>query len=426
MLIHRRIDEEVGKRKYPSWISMLETDALYLISSKDTEHFSSSRGAKYNEAMKKRALEIILPSVFDIAKSHEDYVAQHDLYEGSGNEDPGCGKQVSWQATPRPERGLEYKRPCPPRKAEFLYDDDGDETEVDEEAAGPSSTLSSFGSTFSYNVDIKKEEVESSSALSSFGSTISCTEEVREETAEPSSTLSSFGSTINCTKDVREEAAESSSTLSPFDSTFKYTEDVKMFPSPVPDEPPPTPEVAATQPLYQPPTPSDAPMVSAVDHSMDRLHLYEDDSKSRLAFGQSPISVAPHRPTNLPYVFPHYHETAQGPYSYHVPNSFATCGPVVPHDVALGGALGPHGLPNNSHMHGLPDSNHMHGLSDSGHMHGLSDSGHMHGLSDSRQMHGFPNSRQMHGLPMHQVSAHDFSTHGMPLIANWSNIDALL
>ncbi|KAJ4353878.1 uncharacterized protein N0V89_005608 [Didymosphaeria variabile] len=61
MMIHRRIDEEAGKRKYPSWISKLETDATYLVSSKDTEHFSSSRGARYNEAMKKRALEVILP-----------------------------------------------------------------------------------------------------------------------------------------------------------------------------------------------------------------------------------------------------------------------------------------------------------------------------------------------------------------------------
>ena len=61
MMIHRRIDEQVGKRKYASWIDQLRTDAVYLISSKDTEHFSSSKGTKYNEAMKQRAMDIILP-----------------------------------------------------------------------------------------------------------------------------------------------------------------------------------------------------------------------------------------------------------------------------------------------------------------------------------------------------------------------------
>ncbi|KAF9733833.1 hypothetical protein PMIN06_010466 [Paraphaeosphaeria minitans] len=323
MLIHRRIDKEASKQKYPSWIRLLETDAVYLISSK--EIVSSARAAEYNEAMKERALEVILPSLFNIAKSHEDYVAQYNLYEGSGNEAPGCGKQVSWQAIPLPEYRLRSKRLRLPRKEGFLYNDDSAETEADKEAARPISLSP------------------------------------------------------------------------PFDLTIKYTEDVRIVPSPVPDEPPPTSEVAATQPLYQPPTPtSDAPMVSAVDHhSMDRL--YEGDSKPHLAFGisQPLINVAPHRSIDLPY------ETIQ---SYYVPNDFATCGLVVPHNVALGGALEPY-LPNSSDMHGLPDSIRMHGLSDGSQMHSVS-------------------SGQWYGL--HQGSAHNFFTHSMPLVANWSNLDVLL
>jgi hypothetical protein len=223
--------------------------------------------------------------------------------------------------------------------------------------------------------------------------------------------LSSFGSTMSYTEDFSEEAAGSSSTLSSFDSTFRYTEDVKMFPSPVPDDSSPVPVVSATQPLYQPPTPtSDTPMVSAADHSMDRLYLYTEDSKQHLAFGmnQPLVSGVPQCVTGLPYAFTHYQETAQVPYPYHGSNGFTTCGPVVPHNVTLAGALGPHGLPNSNHMHGL------------------SNSSHMHGLSNSSQMHGVPNSRQMHGLPMHQMPAHDFSTHGMPVTANWNNLDALL
>ncbi|KAF2446110.1 hypothetical protein P171DRAFT_430327 [Karstenula rhodostoma CBS 690.94] len=329
MLIHRLVDEEVGKRRYTSWIDQLQTDAVYLISSKDTEHFSSSKGAKYNEAMKKRALEIILPSIFDIAKSHEDYIAQYDLYEGSGNEDPGCGKQVSWQATPRPDRGLVFKRRrCRSIKLEPLSNDEGDETEVDEEAFEPSSTLSPFDST--------------------------------EEPVEPSSTLSSFAST-----------------LTSFDSTFSYTEDVKMFPDDIPKEPSPTPEETTSQSLYQAPTrTSHGNMVSTVDRSMDRLYLYEGDLKPHSAFGMNPpaTGLISQCPNGLPYNYHHFPQMVQAACSSHRSNDFATCGPVVPRNIATAGAPEPHGLSNSS---------------------------------------------QMHGSPMHQMPTHGFPTHGLPLTMDW-------
>ena len=59
MLIHRPIDER--KRRQDPWIHKLKADAVYLVTSKDTEHFSSSKGSQYNEAMKKRALDVIIP-----------------------------------------------------------------------------------------------------------------------------------------------------------------------------------------------------------------------------------------------------------------------------------------------------------------------------------------------------------------------------
>lgn len=61
MMVHRRIDEQAGKLKYASWIDQLRNDAVYLVASKATEHFSSSNGTKYNEAMKQRAMDVILP-----------------------------------------------------------------------------------------------------------------------------------------------------------------------------------------------------------------------------------------------------------------------------------------------------------------------------------------------------------------------------
>lgn len=54
--------------------------------------------------MKKRAQEQILPSIFDVAQSYEDHVMQYSLFEGSGNVDPGRGKQHTWKPIPRPAR----------------------------------------------------------------------------------------------------------------------------------------------------------------------------------------------------------------------------------------------------------------------------------------------------------------------------------
>ncbi|OAG05658.1 uncharacterized protein CC84DRAFT_1259057 [Paraphaeosphaeria sporulosa] len=321
MLVHRLVDEEVGKRKYASWIDQLQMDAVYLISSKDTEHFSSSKGTKYNEAMKRRALEIILPSIFDVAKSHEDYIAQYDLYEGSGNMDPGCGKQVSWLATPRPDRGLVFKRRARRSiKVEPLSDDEGDLTEVDEEAFEQSSTYSSFHST--------EGASEPSSTVSSFHST--------EEAAQPSSALSSFGSTLS------------------FDSAFSYTEDVKMFPDDLRMDPSPAPEQTSSQCLYQAlTTTSEGTMVPTIGRPMERLQGYETDSKAHSAFGMtsSATDLISHCRTGLPYGYSNYPHMTQAPFPVHESNGFSTCGPLVPHKIA---AVNDHGLPNSSQLHGLP------------------------------------------------------------------------
>ncbi|KAL5399477.1 hypothetical protein PMIN03_010617 [Paraphaeosphaeria minitans] len=342
MLVHRLVDEEVGKRKYVSWIDQLQMDAVYLISSKDTEHFSSSKGTKYNEAMKRRALEIILPSIFDIAKSHEDYIGQYDLYEGSKNTDPGCGKQVSWLATPRPDRGLVFKRRRS-MKVEPLSGDEGNLTEVDDEAFEPSSTCSSFHST--------EEVAEPNSACPSFHSTA--------EAAEPNSTLSLFNST-----------------LSSFDSAFSYTEDVKMFPDDMPMCPSPAPEQSSSQFLYQTPTPnSEGAMVSTVHRPMDRLHLYETDSKPHSASGMTPpaTDLRSHCPTGLPYGYPNYSHMTQGPFPVQECNGFYACGPAVPRNIA------------------------------------------------AASTHGLSNSSQLLGLPMHQLPTHGFPSHGLPLTMDWIN-----
>lgn len=59
MMIHRHVDS--GKREYPSWNTLQEVDAKYIISAQATESFSSSKNLEFNKAMQKRAMEIIIP-----------------------------------------------------------------------------------------------------------------------------------------------------------------------------------------------------------------------------------------------------------------------------------------------------------------------------------------------------------------------------
>ncbi|XPS76219.1 hypothetical protein M3J07_008272 [Ascochyta lentis] len=135
MLVHREIDEI--KRK-SSWISKLRDVARFTIQTTSADHFSSSKGAAHSEEMKKRALDQILPSVFDVAQAYEDHIMQYNLFEGSGNVDPGRGKHHTWKPIPRPIRRPLTKRPRravtqgPNTKQETICEASGDETEPDD------------------------------------------------------------------------------------------------------------------------------------------------------------------------------------------------------------------------------------------------------------------------------------------------------
>lgn len=133
MLVHRKIDEI--KRKGP-WISKLRDVAKFTVSTTSADHFSSAKGAAHSEEMKKRALEQILPSIFEVAQAYEDHIMQYNLIEGSGNKDPGRGRHHTWKPIPRPIRRQQTKRPRrttgPERMQETVYEASGDETESDD------------------------------------------------------------------------------------------------------------------------------------------------------------------------------------------------------------------------------------------------------------------------------------------------------
>lgn len=135
MLVHREIDEI--KRKGP-WISKLRDVAKFTVQTTSADHFSSSKGAAHSEEMKKRALEQILPSIFEVAQAYEDHIMQYNLIEGSGSKDPGRGRHHTWKPIPRPVRRQQPKRPRrtatgrSDRVQETVYEASGDETEPDD------------------------------------------------------------------------------------------------------------------------------------------------------------------------------------------------------------------------------------------------------------------------------------------------------
>lgn len=133
MLVHRKIDEI--KRKGP-WISKLRDVAKFTVQTTSADHFSSSKGTAHSEEMKKRALEQILPSIFEVAQAYEDHIMQYNLIEGSGNKDPCRGRYHTWKPIPRPIRRQQLKRPRrtarSDRAQEAVHEVSGDETEPDD------------------------------------------------------------------------------------------------------------------------------------------------------------------------------------------------------------------------------------------------------------------------------------------------------
>lgn len=134
MLQHRNIDQV---KRRGSWVAKLRQAAQCAVEMTTSEVFSSSKRTEFSEKMKERALEFILPSLFDVAQSYEDHLAQYDLYE-DGNTDAGEGRYITWQHASRPPRQTPQRkrartaRAPPALTVDCHGDASADETEVDD------------------------------------------------------------------------------------------------------------------------------------------------------------------------------------------------------------------------------------------------------------------------------------------------------
>ncbi|KAF2823748.1 hypothetical protein CC86DRAFT_384303 [Ophiobolus disseminans] len=127
MLQHRGCAIDVIKRQYPrGWTEKIRSVAQYAVENTPEEHFSSSKNILFSRSMKKRALNSILPSVFEISQSYEDYVQQHALWNYAEKDKLPQGKTVTWQHVPRPPKQISQQRRVRARTASQAPRDESD------------------------------------------------------------------------------------------------------------------------------------------------------------------------------------------------------------------------------------------------------------------------------------------------------------
>ena len=228
--------------------------------------------------------------MFDIAKAHEDYIIRYELYEGTGNEDPGYGTRVLWEDIPH----LKIERSRPGKGVRQLP-----ETKVDEDAVSLNSTRASFDSTSSNTEDVKMPPDDISNHPSPYG-TSNQTEDVKMPPDDISNNPSLYG-TSNHTEDVKMPPYDISNHPLPY-STSNYTEDVGMPLYDISNDPSLSLEQTLSQPYHQTP-----PQIEEENLQGTGLIPYY----SELAF--SGMAGAPYPAGS---------------------NSFTGYGPVVPHNIA--------------------------------------------------------------------------------------------
>lgn len=139
MIFQHRDTPADDLKRQQLWTTKLRRVAELEVTMTDPDQFSSSRHTAFSNAMKARAENEILPSLFDAMQSYEDFVNQYRLWTYTDLSKAPIGKSITWRSIPRPPTQIHrYKRPRPtrqrPKAGVARLDDDedsGHETEVD-------------------------------------------------------------------------------------------------------------------------------------------------------------------------------------------------------------------------------------------------------------------------------------------------------
>ncbi|KAH7122421.1 hypothetical protein B0J11DRAFT_581126 [Dendryphion nanum] len=106
MFLHRYTDPDTDRLRI-NWTSKLRDEAVHSLKTTPVEDFTSGKlDNDYNNQMKARALEQIVPDLFDTAQCYEDHVAMYNQYDGQISDNPESkrGKQHTWSSMKRPLR----------------------------------------------------------------------------------------------------------------------------------------------------------------------------------------------------------------------------------------------------------------------------------------------------------------------------------
>ncbi|KAH8725244.1 hypothetical protein GQ44DRAFT_759622 [Phaeosphaeriaceae sp. PMI808] len=141
LLQHRDTAIDQVKRQVP-WTAKLRQIAKYEIEITPPDQYSSSKSPLFSRMMQERAENSILPSLFDVSQSYEDYVFQHNVWEYAEGVETPRGKDITWQFVPRPPKQfLQRKRvrrarsilSIPKKPVVDIHSDESGDTEVDED-----------------------------------------------------------------------------------------------------------------------------------------------------------------------------------------------------------------------------------------------------------------------------------------------------
>jgi hypothetical protein len=136
MFVHRCVDHR--KRK-GSWIPQLRELAMNIADGMPAEAFSLYEEAAINDSIKRQILRATLPTLFDIAEAHEDYVTEYELFEGSGNADQREGEYVTWKSYTLPQKRTKSARFA--RLGNPASEDSEEMTEVANLTSAPSTSF---------------------------------------------------------------------------------------------------------------------------------------------------------------------------------------------------------------------------------------------------------------------------------------------
>jgi hypothetical protein len=281
ILQHRDIPVDELKRLTP-WTGQLQRVAEFEVSMLPAEQYSSSRNVAFSTAMKERAEQNILPSLFDVVQSYEDHVFMYELWRYKDVKEAPKGKTITWQLIPRPTKQL--NRAKRPRRAtrpkmeplslpkELLLEDDDESSGND---TVPDETMLKIATELVRLKEAKAARRKAKAAAAQARLTQPSTPERTVEASTPSIMGASSGPAtpqVQLTVDTKNTKSAFSSSFDQSMDHLCLKDETKVLPTLPENQTQPAPLNSVTQSPNQPaqcPTPQGSFVNTPLQHEQD-------------------------------------------------------------------------------------------------------------------------------------------------------------